>query len=284
MGQDRGLVAFALLLTFAAPAVAQLPYEELDAREASEAFLRDAEIVDSERMSASEAVTEPYKLTLSLDGKTRHALWKNPQGRLKGFVEGWKYEIAAYEMDKYLGTDMVPPTVAKRFNGSLGSAQLWMDVWIDFEEMTQKKLDPPGNKIDNFNKRVYLQRAFDNLIATEDRHLRNILLTEDWKMILIDHSRSFRFSKKHQTKLIFTERHREGPKLMKRLPKTFVEKVEALDLATLNELVGEHLTEAEDRAADRVVEQRKARLLEPTYSAREPRHIADDKEREKQGE
>ncbi len=241
----KGLVAFALLLAFAAPAVAQLPYEELDAREESEAFLRDAEIVDSKKMSASDAVTEPYKLTLSPEGKTRHALWKNPQGRLKGFVEGWKYEIAAYEIDKYLGMDMVPPTVAKRFKGSLGSAQLWLDIWIDFEQMTKQELDPPGNKIDNFNKRVYLQRAFDNLIANEDRHLRNILLTEDWRMILIDHSRSFRFSKKHQKKLIFTEKHPDGPKLMKRLPREFVEKVKALDLDKLNELVGEHLTEAE---------------------------------------
>ncbi len=245
MGQDKGFLALALLLAFAAPAIGQLPLEDLDAREASEAFLRDAEIIDSEQMSASDAVTEPYKLTLSLDGKTRHALWKNPQGRVKGFVEGWKYEIAAYELDKYLGTDMVPPTVAKRFKGSLGSAQLWIDVWIDFEQMTEQALDPPGNKIDNFNKRVYLQRAFDNLIANEDRHLRNILLTEGWRMILIDHSRSFRFSKKHQKKLIFTEKHRDGPKLMKRLPRQFVERVKALDLDKLNELVGEYLTEAE---------------------------------------
>ena len=245
MGQDKGFVALALVLAFAAPAVAQLPFDELDVREASEAFLRDAEIVGDKKMSASDAVTEPYRLTLSLEGKTRDALWKNPQGRVKGFVEGWKYEIAAYELDKYLGTDMVPPTVAKRFKGSIGSAQLWLDIWIDFEQMTAQSLTPPGNKIDNFNKRVYLQRAFDNLIANEDRHLRNILLTEDWKMILIDHSRSFRFSKRHQKKLIFTKSHPEGPKLMKRLPKDFVEKVKALDLATLNELVGEHLTEAE---------------------------------------
>ncbi len=164
---------------------------------------------------------------------------------MKGFVEGWKYEIAAYELDKYLGTNMVPPTVAKRFKGSLGSAQLWLDVWIDFEQMTAQGLTPPGNRVDNFNKRVYLQRAFDNLIANEDRHLRNILLTEDWKMILIDHSRSFRFSKKHQKSLIFTERHREGPKLMKRLPKEFIEKVKSLDLEKMNELVGEWLTEDE---------------------------------------
>jgi len=245
MGLNKGFVAFALVLAFAAPVAAQLPYDELDAREASETFLRDAEITADEKMSASDAVTEPFRLTLSLDGKTRDALWKNPQGRLKGFVEGWKYEIAAYELDKHLGTNMVPPTVAKRFKGSLGSAQLWLKIWIDFEQMTKQNLTPPGNKIDNFNKRVYLQRAFDNLIANEDRHLRNILLTEDWKMILIDHSRSFRFSKKHQTKLIFTERHKEGPKLMKRLPKDFVEKVKALDLATLNEVVGEWLTEQE---------------------------------------
>ena len=77
----------------------------------------------------------------------------------------------------------------------------------------------PGNLVRQFNRSVYLQRAFDNLIANEDRHLGNILITEDWRMILIDHSRSFRFSKKHRTRLIFTEKHREGPKPMKRLPR-----------------------------------------------------------------
>jgi hypothetical protein len=232
-------------LLVAAPAFAQLPYELLDARDTWDEFLREAEIVESEKMPASEGVTEPYKLTLSRDGVTRQALWKNPEGRVNSFVEGWKYEIAAYEIDKYLGTDMVPPTVARRFKGSLGSAQLWVDVWIDFDKMTKQELTPPGNKVDNFNKRVFIQRAFDNLIANEDRHLRNILLTEDWRMILIDHSRSFRFSKRHQKKLIFTEDHPEGPKLMKRLPRDLVDKIKALDLAKLNELVGEYLTEQE---------------------------------------
>jgi hypothetical protein len=245
MRQNKGFAALALVVAFAAPAVAQLPFDELDAREASEAFLNESEITDAVKMAATDAVTEPHKLTLVLDGVTRKALWKNPQGRVKGFVEGWKYEIAAYELDKYLGTDMVPPTVGKRFKGSLGSAQLWIDVWVDFEQMTAQGLTPPGNKVDNFNKRVYLQRAFDNLIANEDRHLRNILLTEDWRMILIDHSRSFRFSKKHQKKLIFSAQHSEGPKLMKRLPKTFIEKIKGLDLATMNEVVGEYLTEDE---------------------------------------
>jgi len=240
-----GPTAMILGLLVAAPAVAQLPYEELDARDALDAFMLEAEIVESKKMAVSEGVTEPYKLTLSHDGKTRMALWKNPQGRVNGFVEGWKYEIAAYEIDKYLGTDMVPPTVEKRFKGSRGSACLWIDVWIDFDKMTTQELTPPGNKVDNFNKRVFLQRMFDNLIANEDRHLRNILLTEDWRMILIDHSRSFRYSKKHQKNLIFTEKHPEGPKLMKRLPRKVVEKVKALDLETLNELVGDYLSEQE---------------------------------------
>ncbi len=78
MGLHKGFFAFALVLALAAPVAAQIPYDELDAREESEAFLRDAEIVADEKMSASDAVTEPYRLTLELGDKTRDALWKNP--------------------------------------------------------------------------------------------------------------------------------------------------------------------------------------------------------------
>jgi hypothetical protein len=33
---------------------------------------------------------------------------------------------------------------------------------------------------------------FDNLIYNVDRHLNNIQITGDWKVVLIDHSRAFR--------------------------------------------------------------------------------------------
>ena len=247
MKTDRWKLACVVvcLLIHGGYATAQLSDEIVAGRDATIAFIEAAEVTDAEKMPASEGVTEPYKLKLELDGRSEQALWKNPQGRVQGFVEGWKYEIAAYALDKYLGTNMVPPTTMKRYKGSQGSCQIWVDHWINMDKMIQENLNPTGGDVRNFNRAVYLQRAFDNLIANEDRHLRNILLTDDWKMILIDHSRSFRYSKKHQKKLIFTERHPEGPKLMRQLPKEFVSRVEALDAEKLSELVGEWLTEAE---------------------------------------
>jgi hypothetical protein len=35
---------------------------------------------------------------------------------------------------------------------------------------------------------------FDSLIDNADRHLNNLLVMEKWKIALIDHSRSFRWS------------------------------------------------------------------------------------------
>jgi hypothetical protein len=211
-------------------------------------FLEQAELVDAEQMPASEGVTEPYKLTLKHGDAERLAVWKNPKGRVGGFLEGWQYEIAAYRLDRHLGLNMVPPTVERRHDGAKGSCQVWVDYWLNMRDKAAKKVDPPGNLVRQFNRSVYLQRAFDNLIANEDRHLGNILITEDWRMILIDHSRSFRSSGRHKKKLIFTAKHSEGPKIMRQLPRAFVEKIGTLDAATLQELVGEYLNEKEIEA------------------------------------
>ncbi len=232
----------------AMPALAQFTPEELAERDRWESFLETAEIVAAEQMSQSEGVTEPYKLTLRQGDVERHALWKNARGRMGGFWEGWQYEVAAYRLDKYLGLGMVPPTVERRFREEPGSAQLWVQAWSNMMEVTDKKLSPPPEKIRDWNNATYLQRAFDNLVANTDRHMRNILVTEDWRMILIDHSRAFRVGKRHTKRLIFDERSRGGPKLMKRLPRRFVEKLRALDLETLKGVVGEYLSESEMEA------------------------------------
>jgi hypothetical protein len=95
------------------------------------------------------------------------------------------------------------------------------------------------------NRAIYLQRAFDNLIANYDRHEENILLTKDWRMILIDHSRSFGTSEEFTTELINTENDTEGPKIMKSLPRVFVESLKLLDVESMKEIVENYLSDEE---------------------------------------
>jgi hypothetical protein len=226
-----------------APAWAQFTEEELAKRPMFESFLVNAEIVDSMQLGQAEGVTRPYRLTLREGSLENDALWKNPSGRMGGFVEGWKYEIAAYNIDKHLGLNMVLPTADRRFHGNLGSINLWVDVWIDGRKKTEEKIAVPGPKLVNWNRMTYMQRAFDNLIGNEDRHLGNILITEDWRMVLIDHSRSFRTTKKYTKKLQY-----DSKKPMKRLPRAFVEKIKALDEATLRGVIGDTLNDKEIEA------------------------------------
>ena len=143
-------------------------------------------------MTGRDAVTKPYKLTLEKDGVVRFGLWKNIDGRPGGYIDSWKYEIAAYRMDRFLGLDMVPPTIERRFREERGSLQLWVDSQMSLKKKEDDKIKTPSYKVYPWNLATYLQRAFDNLIGNEDRHMNNILITKDWGLYLIDHSRSFR--------------------------------------------------------------------------------------------
>jgi len=216
-----------------------------------EDFLKTAVTVGrAEQLTGSQAVTEPWVLTLEKDGVQRKALWKNVLGeRVAGYKETWKGEIAAYRLSRLLGLHMVPPTVEREFQGDKGSCQIWLDSWHTMETIVKKKLQPPGIKANLFQKCLFLQRAFDNLISNEDRHQRNYLMTEDWRMILIDHSRSFRTTKKFTTRLIYDEKYKEGPNfIMAQLPRTFVEALKALTAETIRQAVGDYLTDEEIKA------------------------------------
>lgn len=227
---------------------AQFTADELGAREQWEDFLRTAKVIGREHITGRGAVTNPWILTLQKGDITHKAIWKNPAGLMQGYWEGWQYEIAAYLLDKHLGLGMVPPTVEKEFDANKGSCQLWVDNCISLDEKNKKKLKTPPVKLFGYNRAVYLQRFFDNLIANEDRHANQILITPDWRMILIDHSRSFRTSSKFTKSLIYTERHPEGPKLMSELPRAVVEKVKGLDFDTIRSVVGKYLNDKEINA------------------------------------
>ncbi len=234
-----------IYLAFQIQAFAQFTAEELAERVKWEEFLKTARIVDQEQLKGVESVTEPWKLTLQKDGIINRALWKNPKTRIQSQAEDWNWEIAAYRLDKYLGLSMVPPTVERTFKNERGSCQLWVDARMTLVPVTERKVWPPLLKENNFFRALYLERAFDNLIANEDRHQRNFLITEDWRMVLIDHSRTFRTSNDFAKKLLYDENCKDGPMLMKELPRAFVEKLKTLSPRVVREVVGEYLTEKE---------------------------------------
>lgn len=225
----------------------QLPEEYQANCDKWEDFLKTARVVAQRQLTGDEAVTNPWVLTLEKDGLKRQALWKDVFGeRIGGFKETWKGEIAAYRLSRTLGLNMVPMTVEREYQGNRGSCQLWLEPWNNLETIIKKKLNPPGIKALYFARALGLQRAFDNLIYNVDRHQRNYLILDDWRMILIDHSRSFGTSKKARTKLFYDENHPEGPQfIMAPLPRVFVDALKGLTAATVRTSVGDYLTDDE---------------------------------------
>jgi hypothetical protein len=162
-----------------------------------------------EQLSGPAAVTKP-ELTPK-DGIAGSG--QGIDGRVGGYIDSWKYEIAAYRMDRILGLNMVPPTVERRFKEERGSLQLWVDSQMSLKKKEDDRIKTPSYKVYPWNLATYLERAFDNLIGNEDRHMNNILITKDWGLYLIDHSRSYRTSRKFTDQLIYRKGGKEGDKL-----------------------------------------------------------------------
>lgn len=230
---------------------AQFTPEEIAQRSRWEHFLQTAQVVRFEYIG--EGVTKPIRVFLKQGDIEHKAAFKYSHGMQGGFWEGWQYEIAAYGMDKLLDLNMIPPAVERELDGKKGAFSFWAESKTNLLKMIEQGLSTPDSARDHNEKMKYLTRAFDSLIGNEDRNQQNILFTDDWRTILIDHSRAFRSSKAFTDKLIFgadgIQKHADGsPFLFRQLPRVFVEKIRSLTFENIKGAVGPYLTDEEIRA------------------------------------
>ncbi len=192
-------------------------------------------------------VTHPRRVTLELDGVRHDAVFKSIDEFRPGvtqfeggkpeidFQDSYKTEIAAYELDKLVGLGMVPATVAREIGHDRGSLQYWVtSQMIGEQQLTEqvrleRKIQPPD--IEKWNEEMYKARMWDSLIYNVDRNVGNVLVTPDWHVVLIDHSRTFRRFKEL-----------EEQKGMTRFSRTLLAAFERLDEKALTEHLGKYLT------------------------------------------
>ena len=148
-----------------------------------EEYLRTAECVNMQMLGAG-----VMRCDLRPAGLVARMAWRSgPPGIYRGFWTSYKAEIAAYELDKLLKMNMLPPVVEREFQGNKGSGTLWVENIVD-----SKAASPDEANRAVWEKQLVQMTMFDNLIGNSVRNPGNMLHDVAWNLILLDHSRAFR--------------------------------------------------------------------------------------------
>ena len=168
-------------------------------------------------------VTRPKRAYLAAGGLAGSFAWKPLRpGVQSGYFESYKSEIAAYELDKLLGLNMVPVVVERVVKGEDGAAVLWLEGVRSWESVLTVPKPP------SWNRELARMKMFDDLISNGDRNKGNLLVDDDWHLFLIDHSRAFVADLKL-------------PQELQTIDRALWQKMLALDEATLTRTLGSWL-------------------------------------------
>jgi len=229
----RTLAVLALLGTSSAfRAQAEEPFGLPLRGEAAETFLRTAAVMHKKGLGRGITHSEQY--TLSDGSQTHRAVWKTIDefkpglSSLEGgavimdFTDSYKNEIAAYELDKLLGLELVPPTVERTFGRTTGSLQMWVESAMTEADRKQRKIEP--SDVQAWNGQMYKVRLLHQLTYdTDSRNINNVLVDPSFRVYAIDFSRSF---------LGYSDLPSE--KELVRFPRAALEALKALDRPTLD--------------------------------------------------
>lgn len=160
------------------------PLEPVD-REVALELLEHGEMDVEGRMPWSSNAT--FLVHLHGDAGTVRAIYKPARGErpLWDFPEGlYRREVAAYELAKWLGWDMIPPTVGRDGDFGVGSVQLFVDA--DFEQhhftLVEDEVHHP---------QLRRMCAFDLLANNTDRKSGHCLIDHDGHIWGIDQGLCF---------------------------------------------------------------------------------------------
>lgn len=241
----RALVLSALVLAFASVARAQTAAPaaapELTTEQKCE-FLLHAKV--TRQRPLGKGVTRPLRVTLSDGTLTHDAVFQrvNQSSSLQDLGDGkreirfrdfWGYNIAAFEISQLLGWgEFVPAAVERGLDGSAGALVWWVDSQFDEEGRVKANAQPPDAA--DWNRQVQRMKLITELTADTDRNQGNLLITQDWRMIVIDFTRAFRLTK-----------GLKAPDKLTQIDRPTLEKLRALDAPTLKKAAGKWLEGSE---------------------------------------
>ncbi len=208
--------------------------------ERTQQFLLTAKVIRSRQLSRG--VTAPWRLTLTDGTLTHDAAFQSiderrPAGHAEpNFRDSYHFNIAAYELAGLLGlTHMMPVTVARKWAGKTGALSWWVTFKWHERDRFLKKLQPPD--LEAWNRQIHRVRVFSQLVHDTDRNLGNLLITEDWKVWMIDFTRAFRWH--HELR---------SPKGLVKCDRQLLEKLQQLSAAEVREKTQPHLNASEVKA------------------------------------
>lgn len=166
----------------------------------TEQCLAEGELVMKEKVLGG--VTRSELFLVECDGAQRRAVAKWLDRAHRGltrfqngtwelnFSDSYRYERAAYLLDRELGLNMVPVAVIREMRRQEGALVEWIDHASHEKDSPHR---PSGPEVAELARRKAMMRLFDALIYNTDRNTSNYLVDDDnWRLYLIDHSRAFR--------------------------------------------------------------------------------------------
>jgi hypothetical protein len=220
-----------------APATPQVTLEQ------QEEFLKKAKVIKTK--GAGKGVTGSIQATLS-DGTLTHdahiqtvdqymAEFRSNKGTEFNFRDTWRYNVAAYRLDRLLDIGMTPPSVQRSHQNKDASFTWWVDDVL-MEEGERLKTKTPAPDIKAWNEQMWVVRLFDQLIYNVDRNLGNLVIDKSWRVWMIDHTRAFRLIEKVKS-----------PENTTKCDRQLLERLKTLDEPTLKKVMEDYLTSAEIR-------------------------------------
>ncbi len=206
-------------------------------------FLRTADILTSAPIGIG--VTLARRATLSAGPLTHDAQiqcvdvfkaeFKSTRRTEYNFRDSYRFNIAAYRLDQLLGLNMVPVSVERTVDGAPCAVTWWIDDVL-MDEKTRQDTSARAPDIRDWALQRSIVTVFDQLIDNTDRNKQNLLISENWKLWMIDHTRAFR-----------TFDVLRNPKALEWCDRLLLDRRRALDDTSLSAALGDSLSHWELR-------------------------------------